>query len=164
MMRPFQAGCGKSAKVSVRKARAPIVTALRVSNGLRVAEESSILTTSPISNSITDIDADAFAELEEARETSHAIMRRRDLDDGAAYARDRKSPQSLCNALFETFERRENAGVSVGHADAPRALIASCSDVSDCEVSAATPSKARVTSISRVISRTGSTFEFSTAP
>jgi hypothetical protein len=49
MTRPFQAGCGDSDKALVRKARAPIVTSLRASNGLRTAEDSSILTTSPIS-------------------------------------------------------------------------------------------------------------------
>ena len=115
-------------------------------------------------DAIADIDADALAELEEARQAGDAIVRRRDFHDGAAHARRRKRPQSLRDPVFEPLKGRQNLGASVGHADAPRALIASCSDVSDCEVSAATPSKARVTSISLVISRTGSTFEFSTAP
>ena len=115
-------------------------------------------------NAIADIDADAFAELEEARQAGDAIVGRRDFDDEAAHLRKRQSPQSSRDPLFEALKRRQDVGASVGHADAPRALIASCSDVSDCEVSAATPSKARVTSISLVISRTGSTFEPSTAP
>ena len=115
-------------------------------------------------NPIADIDADALAELEKARQASHAIMGHRDLDDGTAHPRQWKIAQSPGDSLFEALKRRESAGTSVGHAEDPRVLIASCSDDSDCEASAATPSNARVTSISRVISRTGSTFELSTAP
>ena len=115
-------------------------------------------------NAIADIDADALAQFEKARQAGDAVVRHRDFDDRAAYARGRMRPQSLRDPLFEPLKRREIVRASVGHAVAPKALIASCSDVSDCEVSAATPSKALVTSISLVISRTGSTFEPSTAP
>src|ERR1700722_7597937 len=115
-------------------------------------------------NAIADIDADALAQLEEARQAGDAIVGHRDLDNEAAHLRQWQSPQSSREPLFEALKRRQNARASVAHADAPRALIASCNEDSDCEVSAATPSKARVTSISLVISRTGSTFELSTAP
>ena len=115
-------------------------------------------------DAIADIDADALAQFKKAGQASHSIVRCRDLDDGTAHTRGRKRLQSLRDPLFQTLKRRQNVRIGVRHADAPRALIASCSDVSDCEVSAATPSKARVTSINLVISRTGSTFEFSTAP
>ena len=116
-------------------------------------------------DAIADVDADALAKLEEAREAGDAIVRHRDLDDGAAHARRRQIPDSPCDPPLEALERRQRGvGASVDHADDPRVLIASCSDVSDCEASAATPSKARVTSISLVISRTGSTLELSTAP
>ena len=113
---------------------------------------------------IADIDADALAKLKEARQAGDAIVGHRDFDDAAAHLCEWKIPQSPRDLMLEALERRKNVGASVGHADDPRALIASCSDASDCEVSAATPSKARVTSISLVISRTGSTFELSTAP
>src|SRR5579872_3793873 len=115
-------------------------------------------------HTVADIDADALAELEKARQARDAIVGRRDLDDAPARSRKRKVAQSARDPLFEPLERRKKLGTSLAHADDPRALIASCSDDSDCEVSAATPSNARVTSISLVISRTGSTFEPSTAP
>ncbi len=116
-------------------------------------------------DAVSNIDADALAKLEKARQAGDAIVRHRDLDDGAAQARRRQIPDSPCDPPLEAFElRQRGVGASVGQADDPRVMIASCSDVSDCEASAATPSKARVTSISLVISRTGSTFELSTAP
>ena len=116
-------------------------------------------------DTVADIDADALAELEKARQAGDAIVRHRDLDDGAAHARRRQIPDSPRDPALEALERRQRGvGASVDQADDPRVLIASCSDVSDCEASAATPSNARVTSISLVISRTGSTFELSTAP
>ena len=116
-------------------------------------------------DAIAHVDADALAKLEEAREAGDAIVRHRDLDNGAAHARRRQIPHSPCDPPLKALERRQRGvGASVDHADDARVLIASCSDVSDCEASAATPSKARVTSISLVISRTGSTLELSTAP
>ena len=116
-------------------------------------------------DAIAHVDADALAELEKARQAGDAIVRHRNLDDGAAHARRRQIPHSPRDPPLEALERRlRGVGASVDQADDPRVLIASCSDASDCEASAATPSKLRVTSISLVISRTGSTFELSTAP
>ncbi len=116
-------------------------------------------------DAIADVDRDALAQLEKARQTRDAIVRHRDLDDGAAHARRRQISHSPRNPPLEALEGRQSSvGASLDQADDPRVLIASCSDASDCEASAATPSKARVTSISLVISRTGSTFELSTAP
>jgi hypothetical protein len=163
MTRPFQAGWGDSDSVSVRKARAPIVTAARVERlegGRGVVDSDHFADL----DAIADIDADAFAQLEKARQAGDAIVRHRNLDNEAAHLRKRQSPQSLRDPLFEPLEQWRDVETRVRHADAPRALIASCSDVSDCAVSAATPSKARVTSIILVISRIGSTFELSTAP
>src|ERR1700733_6189246 len=76
-------------------------------------------------NTIADIDADTLAELEEARQAGDTIVRHRNLNDGAAHLRHRQRPQSLRDPLFEALKRREIVRASVGHADAPRALIAS---------------------------------------
>src|SRR5271165_4942474 len=92
-------------------------------------------------------------------------MRHGDFGHRAADLHGLQVAQTPGDPPLQPLERGDRGifGQRLGHAE-PRVLMASCSDVSDCVDSAATPSKARVTSIRRVISRTGSTFELSTAP
>ena len=74
-------------------------------------------------DAIADVDADALAKLEEAREAGDAIVRHRDLDNGAAHARRRQIPDSPCDPPLEALERRQRGvGASVDHADDARSL------------------------------------------
>src|ERR1700677_327764 len=74
-------------------------------------------------NAPPDVDADALAQFEEARQAGDAVVRHRDFNDGAAHPRHWRRPQSLGDLLFEALERRQSVRASAGHADAPRALI-----------------------------------------
>src|SRR5271166_4795506 len=138
----------------------------RASKGFKVAEASSILTTSPIWIRSPTSTLTQPPNLRKAQQPRHAIVRHRHLGDDAAHARGLQIAQAPGNSSLEALERgnRRRVDSGIDHEADPSVLMASCSDPSDWEASAATPSNERVTSIRRVISRTGSTFELSTAP
>ena len=166
MTRPFQDGSGDSDRfLGAIGARADRGVAARVE---RLQRRGGVVDLDDLADldAVADIDADAFAESQKARQAGDPIVRHRHLGDDAADARRLEIAQAPGDPPLQALERGNGlrAGCGIDHEADPSVLMASCSDPSDCEASAATPSKARVTSISRVISRTGSTFELSTAP